>query len=108
EQKLQEWITPPILSKTGAEGVFMAAIPDRGVGMALKVSDGATRAAEVAISALFAAQGLLDPARARRQLRNKAGRPVGWLEAVFSGPHPPIRRTPEGVAVPSHDVRSET
>ncbi len=35
--------------KTGAEGVFIAALPRSGLGVALKVHDGATRAAEAAI-----------------------------------------------------------
>lgn len=40
--------------KTGAEGVFCAALPERGLGIALKVSDGATRAAEVMMATLLA------------------------------------------------------
>lgn len=86
ETVLEDRIGEPVLSKTGAEGVFVAALPERGVGLALKVLDGATRAAEIAVSALLARQGVLDPARARRQLRNKAGRPVGWMEAVVPEP----------------------
>jgi L-asparaginase II len=42
------------LVKTGAEGVFCAAIPERGVGMALKCDDGGTRAAEAMMAALLA------------------------------------------------------
>jgi L-asparaginase II len=33
-----------VLSKIGAEGVHSAAVLDRGIGIALKVEDGATRA----------------------------------------------------------------
>ena len=83
EMRLEQWVAEPLLAKTGAEGVFVAALPDRGIGIALKVADGATRAAEVAVSSVLARIGVLDPARARRQLRNKSGRPVGWMEAVF-------------------------
>lgn len=36
--------------KVGAEGVYCAAIPERGLGIALKIDDGTTRAAESAIS----------------------------------------------------------
>ena len=32
--------------KTGAEGVFVAILPDHGLGIALKITDGATRASE--------------------------------------------------------------
>jgi len=40
-----------IFAKTGAEGVFCAAIPEKGYGIALKCEDGATRGAEAMIGA---------------------------------------------------------
>jgi L-asparaginase II len=40
--------------KTGAEGVFCAALPDLGLGIAIKCDDGAGRAAEVITAALIA------------------------------------------------------
>lgn len=46
--------------KTGAEGVFVAIIPERGLGVALKIADGATRASEAAITALLVHLGLLE------------------------------------------------
>lgn len=46
--------------KTGAEGVFVAILPERKLGVALKISDGATRAAECAITALLVRLGVLD------------------------------------------------
>ena len=46
--------------KTGAEGVFVAILPEQELGIALKVSDGATRAAENAIAALLVSLGVLD------------------------------------------------
>jgi len=42
------------LVKTGAEGVFCGALPEQGLGIALKCEDGATRAAEVAMAAMIA------------------------------------------------------
>lgn len=42
-----------IFAKTGAEGVFIAALPDEGLAMAVKCEDGATRAAEAMIFALI-------------------------------------------------------
>jgi L-asparaginase II len=51
--------------KTGAEGVFTAIVPGAGLGVAVKVADGATRAAECAIAALLVRLGVLaaeDPA----------------------------------------------
>ncbi|WP_439154021.1 asparaginase [Yoonia sp.] len=48
--------------KTGAEGVFIAIIPEKRLGVALKISDGATRASESAIAAVLVKLGVLDPA----------------------------------------------
>lgn len=43
-----------IFAKTGAEGVFVAALPEQGIAMAVKCEDGTTRAAEAMIFALVA------------------------------------------------------
>lgn len=43
-----------IFAKTGAEGVFVAALPESGIAMAVKCEDGTTRAAEAMIAALLA------------------------------------------------------
>lgn len=45
--------------KTGAEGVFVAILPAQKLGIALKISDGATRASEAAITAILVHLGLL-------------------------------------------------
>jgi L-asparaginase II len=45
--------------KTGAEAVFVAIIPERGLGVALKITDGATRASEAAITAILVRLGVL-------------------------------------------------
>jgi len=42
-----------VVCKTGAEGVFTAAIPSLGLGIALKALDGSTRASEVALNVLL-------------------------------------------------------
>lgn len=47
--------------KTGAEGVFVAILPRRGLGIALKITDGATRGSEAAITALLVHLGVLEP-----------------------------------------------
>ncbi|RBP16871.1 asparaginase [Roseiarcus fermentans] len=44
---------PAVFTKTGAEGVFCAALPDLGLGLAVKADDGGKRAAEVMIAALL-------------------------------------------------------
>ncbi|MCK5502304.1 MAG: asparaginase, partial [Tritonibacter mobilis] len=46
--------------KTGAEGVFVAILPGQELGIALKVVDGTTRAAENAITTLLVSLGALD------------------------------------------------
>ncbi|HEY0125369.1 MAG TPA: asparaginase [Rhizobium sp.] len=43
-----------IFAKTGAEGVFCAAIPEQGIAIAVKCDDGATRAAEAMVAATLA------------------------------------------------------
>src|SRR6185437_8560881 len=47
--------SPNIAVKTGAEGVYVAILPSLGLGVALKVDDGTTRAAEAAIAAVLIA-----------------------------------------------------
>ena len=53
--------------KTGAEGVFIAIIPELQIGVALKISDGATRGSEAAIAHILGALGELDPANPEAQ-----------------------------------------
>jgi L-asparaginase II len=84
---------PEVLVKTGAEGAYAAALPSRGLGIALKVEDGAGRAASVALLALLDALGALDePARAaleeiaRPKLRNHRGLLVGRIEPAPGWP----------------------
>jgi L-asparaginase II len=49
--------TPDIAVKTGAEGVYVAILPRLGFGVALKIDDGAGRAAETAIASVLIALG---------------------------------------------------
>lgn len=75
--------------KTGAEGVYTAILPDQGLGMALKIADGGTRAAEAVIAALLIRQGVLDPQSpvARRlthgPIRNCNGLETGRIEVTL-------------------------
>jgi L-asparaginase II len=46
--------------KTGAEGVYVGILPEAGLGIALKIDDGAGRGAEAAIAALLARHGALE------------------------------------------------
>ena len=75
-----------VLVKTGAEGVYAAILPDRGWGLALKVTDGATRAAETALAALLDHLGVMDDALHRAfaavsgpVIKNWAGLSVGRI-----------------------------
>jgi L-asparaginase II len=76
------------LVKTGAEGVFCAALGDRGLGVALKVDDGATRAAEATMAAVLAR---LLPEYAKA-LSHRAGVPVATRRGVKVGE---VRAVPE-------------
>jgi L-asparaginase II len=84
---------PGLVVKTGAEGVYAAALPQAGLGLALKVEDGAGRAAPVALLALLealdAVQGEARAALAeiaRPLLRNHARRTVGRIEPAPGWP----------------------
>lgn len=74
--------------KTGAEAVFVAILPAQRIGIALKIVDGTTRAAEAAITALLIRCGVLDPAHPAAQarlggsLRNWRGLEVGQLRTA--------------------------
>ena len=48
------------VTKTGAEGVYCAALMEKGWGVALKIDDGAKRAAETAMAALLRHLGVLN------------------------------------------------
>ncbi|HEX4158596.1 MAG TPA: asparaginase [Rhizomicrobium sp.] len=67
--------------KTGAEGVFAAIVPKAGLGIALKIDDGAGRAAETAIAFLLDRMGLVDrntvPDLIHAPLRNTRGEVTG-------------------------------
>lgn len=51
--ELNEVTKGSVLAKTGAEGVVTAALPERGLGIALKIADGSSRARSVALLAIL-------------------------------------------------------
>ncbi len=76
--------------KFGAEGVFFAPLFSLGFGLALKVRDGATRAADTAIVSLLRHLRLLNTTAEEKlaayletPLANWRGTPVGTVRAVF-------------------------
>ena len=54
--------------KTGAEGMFCAALPELGLGIALKIDDGASRASEVVLAHLLQKLGVAGAAEFDREL----------------------------------------
>lgn len=75
--------------KTGAEGYFIAIIPEMELGVALKIMDGTTRAAECAMAAILCHLGVLDgndplvSRYANPTLKNFAGLVTGDMRAVI-------------------------
>ncbi len=78
-----------VLTKSGAEGVATAALPEIGLGVAIKIDDGAGRAAEAVLAATVTAivgrrndalAGLL-AARSHHELMNWRGNVVGSVDA---------------------------
>lgn len=70
-----------LIVKGGAEGVFMGALPEQGLGFALKARDGAARAVAAALDAMLVAEGVLDERALDGVIRNKAGNASGRLVA---------------------------
>jgi len=64
--------------KTGAEGVFCSAIPEQGLGIALKARDGASRAATAALTWLLAEFGITEQEESQ-PLTNHVGERVGEI-----------------------------
>jgi L-asparaginase II len=65
DSRVMERLGERVFCKVGAEGVYCAALPERGLGVAIKCDDGNTaRAAEVVMAALIEALVALDDADA--------------------------------------------
>ena len=79
-----------IAAKSGAEGLLCLAVPERGLGVAIRVLDGSGRAHPVVLAAVLEQLDLVDAAtiaavmeRHPPTLRNHNGRHVGELRAAF-------------------------
>lgn len=88
---LAEETNGTVLSKVGAEGVHCVMVPDRGLGVAVKVEDGALRAQHTAVLAALRQLGVLSdplPSRLaefeRRPVKNTRGEVVGELRPAAS------------------------
>ena len=67
-----------VLTKSGAEGVFCAALPEAGLGLAVKADDGAGRAAQVMVAALVRRFAGLDDETEARLAGFIAPRLLNW------------------------------
>ncbi|CAA9537381.1 MAG: Hypothetical protein of L-Asparaginase type 2-like superfamily [uncultured Thermomicrobiales bacterium] len=79
-----------VVAKSGAEGLFCLALPERGLGGAVRVLDGSFRAHPVVVAALLHELGALDEAtlaaigeRHPAAIRNHNGWQVGELRSAF-------------------------
>ena len=85
DTRVMEALAPRVLTKMGAEGVMVVALPAQGLGIAIKCRDGGVRAAEAAAAALIARFGKEDSSVLRHYMRrtlfNWNGQPVGELRA---------------------------
>lgn len=80
-----------VIAKVGAEGVYCAGVPELGLGIALKVEDGAKRAAEPALLGVLRMLDLIDAVEhekllgyAEPVLTNTRGEEVGRLRPVVA------------------------
>lgn len=95
DTEMMEHFGRRVFVKTGAEGVYCGAIPELGLGVALKCDDGATRASEVAIANVLA-QLLKDEADqtalqrwTTKTLKSVKGETVGAVRAAAAAYTPP-------------------
>ena len=90
DTRVMERLGARVFCKVGAEGVFCAALPERGLGVAIKIDDGNNaRAAEVVMAAVIEAFVTLDDGEASFmrslsdvQMKNWNGIEVGRLTAT--------------------------
>ena len=82
---------PRVAVKNGAEGMFCAALRQQGLGIAIKIADGAARAADVVLGAILVKVGAIDRSETAAlaaffspEVRNIAGTVVGRLRPTES------------------------
>ena len=89
--ELNEVTNGSVLAKTGAEGIVTAALPEQGLGIAVKIADGSSRARSVALLAILDYLGALSDVE-KHQLQahiaptlvNSRGLEVGEIRAAES------------------------
>lgn len=88
DTRMMEAGTGRIMVKTGAEGVYCGALPELGIGIAIKCDDGAGRASEVMVAAVLAR--LLEKDEALSATLSRMARPVltNWNGIEVGGLRP--------------------
>lgn len=82
--ELNEVTQGRVLAKTGAEGVLTAAIPEKGLGIALKITDGSNRGRSVALLTILDHLGILS-AEEKDQLKAHAAPTIENSRGVTVG-----------------------
>ena len=76
-----------IFFKNGAEGVFVAIIPERKSALVVKIDDGASRAAEVAIAGLISELNIIDEKKLQKfkksPLKNSVDQKIGYINFLL-------------------------
>jgi L-asparaginase II len=91
--EIMEAVGRKVVLKTGAEGVYTAALRELGLGIALKADDGAGRAAEVAMGQILRHLGAIAPEDAARladvltpPVKNRVGLETGRVRPAAESP----------------------
>ena len=72
-----------VFVKNGAEGIFVAIIPEKKSALAVKIIDGAARAAEVAIAGLLSELKIINNEKIKkRPIKNSAGQIIGSMKWI--------------------------
>ena len=76
-----------IFFKNGAEGVFVAIIPEQKSALVVKIDDGASRAAEVAIAGLISELKIIDEEKLQKykkiKVKNSADQTIGYMNFML-------------------------
>lgn len=90
DTRLAEITGGRVIGKMGAEGVYALTVPQEGLGLALKIEDGAERALYPAATEALLQLGLLSPSEAKQleafhqpAVTNRRGETVGIIRPVF-------------------------
>jgi L-asparaginase II len=84
EYVVTEAATERLILKGGAEGVAMGALPERGIGFALKCEDGNDRGVDEAVAAVLHQLGVTpERVSVNTPIRNRAGTEVGAVTVVL-------------------------